>query len=422
MRNYTGNPIAKRRGRDASNVLEDPQEPLGNSGPKESEVLDLYDPPEAPVAAIPVNRFGFLSTGQNESSLPQLDSTISAVTLNTDYSMSASTLSFPLPVSDRLEKWYENNTSLFNFTMFPAASSSADAEASGEKELPPANSMDFESTPVPDLMLSSGHPMLSSYIDPLNDMFSQEAENRVPIALDHEELLQAMTEETVSQGLNPPAEELQQTPTQKLQHIHSKLSELAAYVEESFPNPTSDQIVSGIVKAPCLVSGPTKAIMENILHITGRFLDVLCSMANSQKFPAATITSSSADSPLPNMRDPGNSREAVLLSAVDTLPVTSLSSASQSDAHTKVKPDIDITLQLLILACYIQVLRLFVALLSHIQDYLEEVARRDDPTLRPVPGLSFSSLQLRRLPNLPWLVTTTVARKLNLSLIHNVHN
>lgn len=404
MRNYTGNPTAKRRGRTASTVLEDPEEPLGSSEPEESEGLDLYDPPETPVDAMLVNTFGVLPTGQNGSSIPQIDATTSTVTLNTDYSMSASTVSYPLPVSDRLEKWYQNNTSLFNFTMFPAASNSANAKVSGEKELSLANSMDFESSSVPDLMFSPGQPMLSAYIDPLDGISSHKPGNRFAMALDDEELLQAMTEETISQALNLPSEELQQTPTQKLQHIQSKLSELAAYMERSFPDPPPDRNVSGIVKTPCFATGQTKAIMENILHTTGRFLDVLDSMANSQRSPAATTTSSPADSPtIPNIRDPASSREAVPSSSVDSLPVTFPSPVSQSDAYTKCKPDIDITLQLLILACYIQVLRLFVALLFHIQDYLEEVAGSDDPTLYPVPGLSFSSLQLRKLLTLLWL-------------------
>lgn len=401
MRNYTGNPTAKRRGRDVSNVREDPKEPLSNSRPEESEGLDQHGPPETPVDAMLVNTFGVLPTEQNESSLSQLDFTTSTVALNTNYGTSAPTFSFPLPVSGRLEKWYQNNTSLFNFTMFPAASSSADAEASDEKELPLSSSIDFEPLPVPNLISSSGHPMLSAYTDLLAGMRSHKAGNGFSMALNDEEL--AMVEETTLQAVNLPAEELQQTPTQRLQHIQFRLSELAAYMGRSFPDYPPDKIVSGIVKGQCLVSGLTKVIIENILYTTGRFLDVLCSMANSQRSPAAT-TSSPADSPtLPNMGDPKSSREAAPSSSVNNLPVTSLSSPSQSDAYNKVKSDIDITLQLLILACYIQVLRLFVALISHIQDYLEEVAGRDDPTLYPVPGLSFSSLPLCRLLTLPWL-------------------
>ncbi|KAJ8070563.1 hypothetical protein OCU04_000937 [Sclerotinia nivalis] len=59
-------------------------------------------------------------------------------------------------------------------------------------------------------------------------------------------------------------------------------------------------------------------------------------------------------------------------------------------------PKLDSASLLLILTSYINLLRLYVVLCSHIQDFLKEISDNDDPSLCPLPGLSFCSFPLRK--------------------------
>jgi hypothetical protein len=163
----------------------------------------------------------------------------------------------------------------------------------------------------------------------------------------------------------------------------------------------------------CVVDGTTATLIEDIMHITSRFLDILGSIAGHSHSRRMRSIALSTDSPLAPNREPnaralrvhaGSSashQNSVASSTDESQPSLTYLPGSTLDVNANANGDSDISLeittQLLILTCYLHILQLFMALFCYIQEYLQEVAKSDDPALCPIPGLSFISyFPLRR--------------------------
>jgi hypothetical protein len=148
-------------------------------------------------------------------------------------------------------------------------------------------------------------------------------------------------------------------------------------------------------------------LIEDILHITSRFLDVLGSIAGHSHSRRMTNIALSTDSSLAPNREPnaralrvhtGSSasrQNSVASSTDESQPSLTYLPGSTLDVNANANGDSDISLeittQLLILTCYLHILQLFMALFCYIQEYLQEVVKSDDPALCSIPGLSFIS-------------------------------
>ncbi|KAJ8123394.1 hypothetical protein ONZ43_g648 [Nemania bipapillata] len=141
----------------------------------------------------------------------------------------------------------------------------------------------------------------------------------------------------------------------------SLLSQLSR-IDQSPPKVTLDILVSKSDESDPSSSSP----VENMLSTTREFIEVL--EALSRKPTSSTTPSSSS-----------------LASAGDITE-----SSTSLDGNGRV----DITTLLIILSCYVQVLRLYSVLFAHIYQFLLEIAESDDPTLCPLPNMGFGTFSL----------------------------
>lgn len=114
--------------------------------------------------------------------------------------------------------------------------------------------------------------------------------------------------------------------------------------------------------------------LENILNTTRHFLDILSLIAGSAQFSLSPTSNSSNSLQLSTIySEKQNSSASISVSRDDSCQSwsdSSPSSSQPSDTSSLLKACPDIALLLLILICYIHVLRLHVALFAHIELYL----------------------------------------------------
>lgn len=129
----------------------------------------------------------------------------------------------------------------------------------------------------------------------------------------------------------------------------------------------------------------TTTPIDDILSGTREFISVLEDL--SQNSRSSTTSSFAGDAPYGLETSVENAR------------------SSLSSGHN---PAFNVTTQLLILSCYVHMLRLYVILFAHIHEFLEEIANSDDPTLCAIPDLGFGNFPLRMsLPAMPnWTLSS----------------
>jgi hypothetical protein len=84
-------------------------------------------------------------------------------------------------------------------------------------------------------------------------------------------------------------------------------------------------------------------------------------------------------------------------SGVQTLATPQESHEGLPEPSGEPRSQVDVTILLLIVNCYTHVLRLYVVLFFHIYEFLNELAKSEDPTLCPIPGLAFGAFPLCKL-------------------------
>jgi hypothetical protein len=151
---------------------------------------------------------------------------------------------------------------------------------------------------------------------------------------------------------------------------------------------TLGMLIRGTSLFQCVVDGTATTLIEDILHITSRFLDVLGSVAgHSHSRPMINIALSTDSSLAPNRElnskalrvhagSSASRQESVASSTDESQPSLTYLSGSTLDVNPNANGDssvsLEITTQLLILTCYLHILQLFVVLFCYIQEYLQD--------------------------------------------------
>ncbi|KAJ8132227.1 hypothetical protein O1611_g1398 [Lasiodiplodia mahajangana] len=130
-------------------------------------------------------------------------------------------------------------------------------------------------------------------------------------------------------------------------------------ISQGPPKVTLDMLISKSDESDPSSTSP----VENMLSATHEFIEVL--EALSRKTTPSTTSSSSSSASTSDISE----------------PPTSLDGSGR----------VGITTLLIILSCYVQVLRLYPVLFSHIYQFLLEIAESDDPTLCPLPNMGFGT-------------------------------
>jgi hypothetical protein len=340
-----------------------------------AETIDL------PTASVNIFTNREARTGSSDSTQP---SQVSSTTMSISEHLNATT------TADLA--WYSSNPSAFDFIVSPKLPSLETHEHYAEND----SVMDHTQMSYDQPALSQAPlPSSQTHVPAASNLQGFDYMERDGFALDLEDT--SFTEVSGIQAGDPPVEE---THTQQLLHINSELITLATRIDQGVPNVTLDTLLSPACDS---AAGVSKTLIEDILNHTRKFLDVLNSMADPGSRSSPSGTSSTGPSPTSDS-EPGALRVQtnVVMTRDDSLassPEDSQPSPTTSPKSLRIelKPTPEITTQLQILNCYVHVLRLYVVLFFYIQDYLQEVAKSDNPSICPIPGLSFSHFSLRKL-------------------------
>jgi hypothetical protein len=225
--------------------------------------------------------------------------------------------------------------------------------------------------------------------------------------LDLQDTPSTKAKEHGAEASDHPVDKTQESNTQKLSQVNSELLTLRSRLDQAASSATLDMLIRGTGLSQCVVDGTTATLIEDILHSTSKFLDVLGSIAGHSHTQPPTNVALSTDSSLAPHREPNSKalrvhagssasrQDSVAPSTDESQPPSTYLPGSALDVDVNANGDSDIspeiTTQLLILTCYLHILQFFVALFSYIQEYLQEVAESDDHSIGPIPGLSFIS-------------------------------
>ncbi|KAK0652672.1 hypothetical protein B0T16DRAFT_406620 [Cercophora newfieldiana] len=140
-------------------------------------------------------------------------------------------------------------------------------------------------------------------------------------------------------------------------------------------------------------SGDITTPVEDIITTTRQYLDVLGLIAGSPKATAHPNAPSTAVSPWdPEPRFGVESMLSEASSSISTSPAVSgddkFAPTTPSSGVTASRSSLDSSTLLLVLVCYIHVLKLYVALFAHIREYLQLVSESEDRTIHPLPRLA----------------------------------
>ncbi|KAI0378983.1 hypothetical protein F5Y04DRAFT_138304 [Hypomontagnella monticulosa] len=169
-----------------------------------------------------------------------------------------------------------------------------------------------------------------------------------------------------------------------LSKINLELAIQLAQIKKEPRKLTLDMLITSRDKSHVSVPSP----VDSILNVTREFLETL---RPSQPL----LRMRSSETPRVNFRHlpPEHSDGDGVQSAPRNLqsPVSLPASTPVDDGGAK----LDTTVFLLVLNSYVQILRLYIILFAHIQDFLQEIFESDHPCLSPVPGVDFNNISLQ---------------------------
>lgn len=138
--------------------------------------------------------------------------------------------------------------------------------------------------------------------------------------------------------------------------------------------------------------------LEDILNATRLYLQVLSQMGN--RSPYSVAFSSSMPEVAQTYQRYASSLSSPSVSRDDS--TRSLEASSVFSGIDLFKTQHECSTQLLVLICYVHILKVHVALFAHIQRYLENIAETEERILNPLPRLfGFDNIPLRKLHILP---------------------
>lgn len=173
-------------------------------------------------------------------------------------------------------------------------------------------------------------------------------------------------------------------PIQRLSDLSTKLSGLLSQIDAGPPNITLQDLI-----IPEDDTTPAKATkVDFILNGTRQFLDIIdlysTSSRNSTLSPPKTTSSAGSS----------------VVNSPDCAPISPPSIASTPRDNSVQQPEANIHLDnaalLLILTCYVHILRLYVVVFAHVHIFLVEIASSNDRFICPIPNLSFNQFPIRK--------------------------
>ncbi|KAI9641170.1 hypothetical protein NHQ30_010600 [Ciborinia camelliae] len=231
------------------------------------------------------------------------------------------------------------------------------------------NSRSQASMFVQDLASQPGLPSISSPQKPTSaftsDLNNTECSSNNILAMQAESTIICKSLENQATGSIIVDKMAEKSYSQRLAKINLDFISLLSLIDGTG---SSTEIVEMLVEpVDEFVSPRTRS--DDILNSTRDFLEILSVIARSSTTSSPTNSlHSSTSNPL-----------------------------STSDVQTC--PKLDFASLLLILTSYINMLQLYVVLFSHVHGFLKEISDSDDPSLCPLPGLSFCSFPLRKPHN-----------------------
>ncbi|KAK3369912.1 hypothetical protein B0H63DRAFT_304330 [Podospora didyma] len=189
----------------------------------------------------------------------------------------------------------------------------------------------------------------------------------------------------------PPASSESTRHTEVLSRLNLDLVKQLKRMAKGPPSITMKTIIAADCTSPSDL-GEITTPLEDILSSTRQFLDVLGHIAGSPSVPTPAVTN--AGSSMPQYQKPTVSSASTSSASQDDSSLSSSSASSPgpspqpSNSSTASGPKNypDMSTLLLVLICYVHVLRLHVALFAHIRDYLQILAESENRTLPTLPG------------------------------------
>jgi hypothetical protein len=122
--------------------------------------------------------------------------------------------------------------------------------------------------------------------------------------LDLQHTVSTTARQSAAQVSNPSAEQMQETNTQKLSQLNSELLALCSCLDQATASATLDMLIRGTGESQYVVDETTTTLIEDILHNTTKFLDVLGSIAGSTQLRSMTNISPVTDPSLASNSEP----------------------------------------------------------------------------------------------------------------------
>ncbi|KAI0013520.1 hypothetical protein F4779DRAFT_399868 [Xylariaceae sp. FL0662B] len=188
--------------------------------------------------------------------------------------------------------------------------------------------------------------------------------------------------------------------THRLSDININLVTQLSRISQGPPTVTLDMLISRTDESDLSTTSP----VDDILNGTRGFIDILEVLTQRSRSVASSSSSGdgiygfegplATETPERHMENSSN-HGARSFSPTPASLFSSSSSSSGQMASSEPNVASDVTTLLLILSCYVHVLRLYVVLFTHIHQFLQEIADSDEPTLCAIPDLGFGNFPLQ---------------------------
>ncbi|KAF7906678.1 hypothetical protein EAF00_000957 [Botryotinia globosa] len=266
----------------------------------------------------------------------------------------------------------------------------------------PTHTADLPSRTTPSLILS---PRTASSTSTSNSQNLECGSHRTLATISENNTFCESPEDQVEGCISIDKNE-EETIVQRLAQTNLDLVSLLSQIDKG----TATAVVEMLIEPIDETKSP-RTRLDNILNSTRDFLQALSLLAGSSGRPSASSPRSSSGTTLSpihtsntirpdlqnSIKDCANNLseadESSTSSPVESFPSSIHSTLSNSDSQTYSK--YDFATSLLILTCHVHLLRLHEILFSHIHGFLTEISDSDDPSLCPLPGLSFCSFPLQ---------------------------
>jgi hypothetical protein len=208
----------------------------------------------------------------------------------------------------------------------------------------------------------------------------------------HPEEIENLTSSSSDIQTRDPSSDMQ-SYTEELSRINLNLASQLGRMTKGPPYVDFKTLIALECADPHAASLTTPPL-EEILNCTRHYLDIasLISRSQSLSLPVSTDIISADDSD----RTRNSSRTSV--SHDESTSSSDFCSPTYTQPSDKDRPisQLDSSILLSLLICYIHILRLNVALFLHFQQYLQAISKTDKPAIYPLPGLyGFSDFPLR---------------------------